>query len=64
MDHRLRQILGDGNGLIPAGIVNDNDPVDNFLSHYLIVCFLKGFGRIVSRHDHDHFFVLIHVLFR
>ena len=61
MYYSLRQISGDGKGFILAAIINDNDLVDNFLSHYLIVCFPKGFGRIVSRHYNNHFFVLIHI---
>ena len=60
MDNRIGQTSGDVDGLVPAGIIDDNDQVHNPLGHNLIVGIAKGPGGIVGRHYDNDFFVVKH----
>lgn len=48
----------DSRGRVFAGVVDDDDLVDNFLGHDLGIGPIQRARCVVSRHDHDDFFAL------
>ena len=61
-DGHIGERFGDGRGVVPAGVIDHDDTVHHALFHDLVKGLHQGFGRVVSRHDHHHFFALIHNL--
>ena len=55
------QGAGDGDGIVAASVIHQNDRIDQLLVPDLAVSLAKGFGRIISGHDDDNFFIAEHI---
>ena len=49
---------GDRHSLILAGVIHDNDKIDNAVHHHLFVSLAQGACCIVGRHDDDNFAII------
>jgi hypothetical protein len=52
--------LRDGNGIIPALVIDEDNLVDELLIPHFAIGLAEGPSGVVGRHDHDNFFVSIH----
>ena len=55
VDDRLRQRLRQGGRLVRAGVVDDDDQIDDALRQHLLVRLQQRLGRVVGGHDDDDF---------
>jgi hypothetical protein len=55
-----RQGSSDLRGLIAAGVVDQNNLVDNVVRDHFLVGLAKGVRGVVGRHDNDNFLTVKH----
>jgi len=60
MNDGVRQLCSDGSGLVVAGIIDDNNEVDDSLGHNFIVRLSEGLSGVISGHNNDNFLAIEH----
>ncbi len=60
-DPHVLQRSGDSDRIIAAGIVNEDDQVDETLFHDFVIGHLERPGRVVRGHHHDHLLAVVHL---
>ena len=60
MDLDAFQTARDGNCVIAAFVVHQDDAIDQLLVADFVISLSQGFGGVIRRHHHHHFLISIH----